>query len=401
METIKTWNFFRGYVIIRVEGLTLERFLNLAANNDIYLWDINRIDYTLLEMKATIDGFKALKEVVKKVGCRTEIVDKKGLPFILYKLRYRKMLGLGFVIFLCIIIFLSSLIWHIEIIGNDKVKTEDIRSVLEQENIKKGIIKYKLDKDYIEYLLLNEFDIFSFLSVDIKGTKLIIEVKEQDLPPEKIDTDTPCNIIASKRGVIEKAIARNGKAVVKKGDVVDKGQTLITGVISDEYSEEQIFVHAEGEVLAKTVYSQIINEPIIKTIEKETGRVYERRQLKIGNKGVQFFKGDIPYKDYIESVREVKLFDIDLNLPIKLLVHEYKEVKKEEIKQNIDLLKQSNHIKAVEELNKQLSSGAQIESKDVGHSIKDNVLSTHVVIEVIEDIGEKSIIDSNYKEDID
>ena len=31
---------FKGYVIIRVEGLTLERFLNLAITSDIYLWDI-------------------------------------------------------------------------------------------------------------------------------------------------------------------------------------------------------------------------------------------------------------------------------------------------------------------------------------------------------------------------
>lgn len=401
METIKAWYFLKGYVIIRVEGFTLERFLNLAATKDIYLWDINRIDYTILEMKATIEGFKALKKVVKNVGCRTEIIDKKGLPFIIYRLKYRKMLGFGFIVFLSIIIFLSSLVWNIEIIGNEKVKTEDITEILEQENIKNGIIKYKLDKDYIEHLLLSEFEVFSFLSVDIKGTKLIIEVKEQDLPPEEINIDTPCNIIASKKGIIEKVIARNGKAVVRKGDVVEKGETLITGAISDEYSEEQIFVHAEGEVLARTIYSHTIDEPMVKTVKEETGRVYERRELKIGDKGIQFFKGDIPYEEYTESVREAKLFDIDLDIPIKLLVHEYKEVEIKETKRNIDFLKQSNHINAVEKLNEQLSSDTQIESKDVKHNIKDNILSTYVVIEVIESIGQKNIINVDYEEDID
>ncbi|HSH36739.1 sporulation protein YqfD, partial [Schnuerera sp.] len=297
MEVIKAWNFLKGYVIIKVKGLTLERFLNLAATKDIYLWDINRVGYTMLEMKATIHGFKALKEIVNNVGCRVEIVDKKGLPFILNRLKYRKMLAFGFVIFLGIIIFLSSLIWDIEIRGNEKVKTQDIMEILEKEDIKNGIIKYKIDKDYTKHLLLNEFDTFSFISVEIKGTKLLIEVKEQDLPPEKINMDTPCNIIATKKGVIVKAIARNGKAVVRKGDVVKKDQLLITGAISDEYSEEQIFVHSEGEVLAKTVYTQKIDEPIIKTVREETGRVYERRELRIGEKGIQFFKGEIPYED--------------------------------------------------------------------------------------------------------
>ena len=51
MLSIKIWNYFRGYVIIRVEGLTLEKFLNLATNKDIYLWDIERIEYTVIEAK--------------------------------------------------------------------------------------------------------------------------------------------------------------------------------------------------------------------------------------------------------------------------------------------------------------------------------------------------------------
>lgn len=395
MDVIKTWNFFKGYVIIKVEGLTLERFLNLAATKDIYLWDINRVGYTTLEMKATIQGFKALKEIVKRVGCRVEIVDKRGLPFILYRLKHRKMLAFGFLIFLGVIIFLSSLIWNIEVIGNEKVRTEDILKVLEKEEIKNGIIKYKIDKDYTKHLLLNEFDTFSFLSIEIKGTKLIIEVKEQDLLPEKIDMDTPCHIIATKKGVIVKAIAKNGKAIVRKGDVVKKGQILITGSISDEYSEEQILVHAEGEVLAKTVYNYRLDEPIVKTIKEETGRVYERRELKVGQKGIQFSKGEIPYKDYIEEVKEVKLFDMDIDLPIKILVHQFKEVEKKELKQNIDFLKQSTHIKAVEELNKQLPENVQIESKDVKYYVKDGILSTYVTLEVIEDIGQKAVININ------
>ena len=395
MGVMKIWYFFKGYVIIRVEGLTLERFLNLAATNDIYLWDISRESYTVLQMKATIEGFKALKGIVRRVGCRVEIIDKKGLPFLFYRLKARKMLGFGFILFLGIIFFLSSLIWNIEIVGNERVKTEEIIKILEKEEIKRGIIKYKIDKDYIKYLLLNEFDNLSFLSVDIKGTKLLIEMKEQDLPPERINRDVPCNIVATKKGVILKAIARNGRAVVRKGDVVKEGDILITGVILDEHSQKQILVHAEGEVLAKTIYSHRIDEPTIKTIKEETGRTYTRREFKIGDKGVQFFKGEIPFKDYIEEVEEVKPFNIDVDLPIKVFVHQYKEVEIKEIKQNIDFLKQASHIRAVEELNKQLPKDIQIQSKDVKYYLKDDILSTYVTFEVIEDIGKKQIIYGN------
>lgn len=394
MGTIKAWNFLKGYVIIKVEGLTLERFLNLAATNDIYLWDINRIDYTILEMKATIEGFRALKEIVNKVGCRVEIVEKKGLPFIIYKLRYRKMLGVGFILFFAIIILLSSIIWDIEINGNEKVKDEDILLLLEEEKIKNGIIKYKIDKDYIERLLLNEFDVLSFASVEIKGTKLIIELKERDLPPENIDEDIPVNIVASKKGIIEKVIARDGRPRVRKGDVVEKGDVLISGIFSDEYSENRILVHAEGEVFARTLYSYKVEEPIIKTIKEETGRVFERKELKIGKRGIQFIKGDIPFEDYIESTEEMKILNMNIDLPFKLLIHKYKEVETREIRQDIELIKNSNHIKAVEELNKQLPSDVEIISKDVKHYVRNNTVTTYVVIEVIEDIGVKHPIDN-------
>lgn len=394
MGTIKAWNFLKGYVIIKVEGLTLERFLNLAATNDIYLWDINRIDYTILEMKATIEGFRALKEIVNKVGCRVEIVEKKGLPFIIYKLRYRKMLGVGFILFFAIIILLSSIIWDIEINGNEKVKDEDILLLLEEEKIKNGIIKYKIDKDYIERLLLNEFDVLSFASVEIKGTKLIIELKERDLPPENIDEDIPVNIVASKKGIIEKVIARDGRPRVRKGDVVEKGDVLISGIFSDEYSENRILVHAEGEVLARTLYSYKVEEPIIKTIKEETGRVFERKELKIGKRGIQFIKGDIPFEDYVESTEEMKILNMNIDLPFKLLIHKYKEVETREIRQDIELIKNSNHIKAVEELNKQLPSDVEIISKDVKHYVRNNTVTTYVVIEVIEDIGVKHPIDN-------
>lgn len=394
MQIIRLWNYLRGYVIIEVEGLTLERFLNLASTRDIYLWDIKRMDYTVLKMKVSIEGFKALKEVVKKAGCKLEIIDKNGVPFLLYRLKHRKMLGFGFLLFLFIIIFLFSLIWQIEIIGNETIKAEKIIQALEEENIKQGIIKYKIDKDYTRDFLLDRFDFFSFVSLEIKGSKLIVEIKEQDRPPESIDIDTPCNIVATKKGIIIKTIAKNGNSLVRKGDVVEEGQVLITGIISDEDPDtDDIFVHAEGEVLAKTIYTYRMEKPIIKTIKEETGRLYESYELRFGKRGIQFSKDNIPFENYIEDVKKIKLFHNKLDLPLKVLVHEYKEVEVKEIKQNIDFLKKDIHIKAIEEINKQLVEKLEIESKDVKYTVDEEMLSIHIVVEAVEDIGKKKVID--------
>lgn len=400
MLAIKIWNYFKGYVIIRVEGLTLERLLNLAANHDIYLWDVKRINNIVLEMKSTTRGFKELKKIVKKVGCRVEIIGKTGFPFLLMKLKERKMWAAGFLLFWTIIFFLSSIIWKIDIIGNEQTPREEIISLLKSNNITTGKIKYSLDKESIKDLLLENYDYFSFVSVNIKGTKLTIEVKEQDLPPEMVDKNYPCHIVAKKKGVMVKVVPKNGKAVVEKGKVVNPGEILISGIITSELGGETLLVHAEGEVLALTRYSSIVREPIVKNEEKFTGRVFTQKGIKIGDKGIQFMKGEIPFENYREFVEEKSIINLekyDIDFPIKIVNHEYREVELREVKQNIDYLKNANQIAATKEINKELPPKAQIQSKNIRHQIDDNILTTQVIIETIEDIGKKQII--NNRED--
>lgn len=389
MIAINLWNYFKGYVIIRVEGLTLEKFINLAINKDIYLWNIIRIDHTILEGKISIEGFKLLKEVVKKVGCRVYIIEKRGFPFLLEKLKKRKMFGFGFLLFIGLIIFLTSFIWTIEVSGNEKVPEEEIIQFLQNMDIKRGIIKYNVDDQKIRNQILDNFNIFSFASVDIKGTKLYIEVKEQDLPPEQIDDKTPCNIIAKKKGIIEKVIAKSGKKVVNEGDIVEKGQLLITGVIEDEMFDENLLIHAEGEVFAITRYAYTIEESIEKEVKEETGRILKNKGLMIGEKSINFTQGEIPFRDYIVVEREKDLLKI---IPIKLLIHEYREVEISKIKQNVDSLKIKTQVLGIQEINKILPENSKILSKNVTHSIQGNNLVTVVILEVLEDIGEKQII---------
>ena len=395
MLAIKIWNYLRGYVIIRVEGLTLERLLNLAATYDIYLWDIKRLNNLVLEMKSSIRGFKELKNIVNKVGCRIEINEKRGIPFLLYKLKKRKMLVVGFILFWMTIFLLSSTIWKIEILGNEQTPKEEIISLLKDNNISTGKIKFRIDKEAVKSVLINNYDYLSFISVNIKGSKLTIEIKEQDLPPEKVDKSYPCDIVAKKKGVIIKIIPKNGKAIVEKGAVVNEGDMLITGMLINEGRDEHILVHAEGEVLALTRYSSIVKEPIIKNEEKYTGKIYKQKGIKIKNKGITFIKGDIPFSNYREFVIEKSLINLDkynIDFPIKIIEYEYKEVETKEIKQNIDFIKKSNQIEATQEINKLLPEGVQIQSKNIRHQIDENTLTTQVIIETIEDIGRIRII---------
>lgn len=391
MLAIKIWNYLKGYVIIRIEGLAMERLLNLALSNDVYLWDLRRLNYFQVEVCVSLKGLATLEDLIEKTGCKGEILQQRGFPKHMDRIKNRKMFFIGFLLFFLITFILTSFIWKIEINGVEQTPVEEVVEYLNDKGILSGTHKSKLDEEEVKLLLINGYDYFSFIDVKIRGIKLIIDIKEEDIPPEEVNKDYPANIVAKKKGVIINVIARNGDSVVKEGQVVRENQLLISGAIENQDGSYNI-VHADGEVIAKTTYETKVSEPILKKIEKETGRVFTQRGLKINNRGILIIK-DIPFNTYKEYIVEDNLFNIDsIDLPIKFITYEYRETEIREVKQNIETIKNSNQLKAIEIINKELSQGAEIVSRDIDHEIEGNILTTRVTVETLEDIGRKAII---------
>lgn len=388
MLVIRLWNYLRGYVIIKIEGLTLEKFINLTIAKGIYLWDIERIDYTVIHAKIGIKAFKEVRDVVKKIGCRVNIIQKKGFPFFVHKLKYRKMLVLGLIICLGVLFFLTSLIWSIDVVGEEDISKKLILSNLNKIGIYVGVNKSNIDEELVKKTLLKEIGSISYAKAEIKGTKLIIEVKKREIAPEKVEKNIPCNIVSKNKSVIEKIVAKNGKALVEKGDIVDEGQILITGTIEDERFDGPLLVHSDGIVLGRTNYIKIIEEPLIKTIKEETGRDYKAREFVVGNKTISLKDKEIPFKNYNEVIDNKSIINSN-KFKLGVIIYNYKEVRLKKINQNVDKLKQVNSLKGTEVLIKEIPEGSKIVSKNVEHSFKNNKLITKITIEVIEDIGVK------------
>ena len=116
------------------------------------------------------------------------------------------------------------MIFKIEIIHSNK----DIRNLLREELKKEGIKKYALKKEYkevnkIKQKILNKYkDKIEWLEIESTGTKITVRVEERKIPDKKIE-ETPRNIIAKKKGVIKKVIAKRGDIVKDMDDYVEKG----------------------------------------------------------------------------------------------------------------------------------------------------------------------------------
>ena len=59
---MRIWHFILGYVMIRIEGLSLERFLNISAQADVKVFDARRVSYTVLNATLKHSDFRRLQK---------------------------------------------------------------------------------------------------------------------------------------------------------------------------------------------------------------------------------------------------------------------------------------------------------------------------------------------------
>lgn len=202
-------NCILGYMTIEVEGYFIERFVNICNSKNIFLWNMKKINSTIIRVNIGIRDFKKLKSIIRKTKCRVKIRNKKGIPFILHKYKKRKIFFLLFTLIIITIIILSNFIWNIEITGNENIPTEEILAILQENNFKTGTSKIGLNtKSIVEQIRLNRQDV-AWVGIETKGTNAIVKIVEADLKPDIIPEDEYCNIIATKDGMIVKVNALN------------------------------------------------------------------------------------------------------------------------------------------------------------------------------------------------
>ena len=115
--------WLRGYVKIRVEGYSPERFLNLCCFHHILIWELSPAG-NAYEMYMSLSGFRKIRPFARKTRTRAVIIEKCGFPFFVKHYRRRKLLFAG--IFFCIILLkaYSLFIWdiHLKEMKNGQMK---------------------------------------------------------------------------------------------------------------------------------------------------------------------------------------------------------------------------------------------------------------------------------------
>ena len=307
----RIYNYFTGYVTVRVKTNQPERFLNIAVINNIYLWDLKKISENEMTFNVSPKGFKKLRKIVWDVKSKVKIIKKSGFFILRRKISAKKFIFIGLIPATLIIIFLSSLILDIKITGNETVKTELILEKLSEINLQKFKLRGNIDSEKISVKLINDIDEISWVGVYEKGTKLHIEIKERDMPPEMVKKDIPCHIIARKDGIIKKINVTNGEKMVSENEVVTKGQLLVSGIINTQFDGIR-YVHSMAEVTANTWWENFLSVKLYEYKKSYTGKQTKKVFVKFLNNEFELTKKVVPYYNYDETPKRftTSLFEI-------------------------------------------------------------------------------------------
>lgn len=326
---ISILKWLRGYLIVAIKGYSPERFINLCSNRDILIWNMRQTN-TGYEFYISLKAFRKLKPIVKKTKTMPRIKKRIGLPFLLYKYRKRKVFFGGIVVFFILLYTFSLFIWDITIEGQQAHTKELILKYLKSQEIYSGVLKKKVNCKAIEEALRLEYNDISWVSAEIKGTRMIIKITETNMPVIAEKLDAPCHIIAQKDGIITSIVTRKGKPLVQKGDIVKKGDILVSGVIEiigdGELLMKKEACVSDADIKMKTFYNY--KDKFSLKYNKKTYTLREKRgfEITILNKKIILYSPLKKYSKYdiIEQENTLK-FGNNFYLPFKYTKSLYKE----------------------------------------------------------------------------
>lgn len=390
---LKIWlNYITGYVKIKVESYFIERFINICISKNILLWNMKREKSTILYANISIGDYRRLKEVCKKTKSKINIENKKGLPFVLHRYRKRKIfLGLLALVVLALIIT-SNFIWNIEVIGNTNISTEEIIAELENQGLKPGVNKTKIDSNsIINKVRLNRDDI-AWIGIKLEGTNAIIEIKETDKAPEIIDENEYCNIVSNKTASITKINVQNGTAAVCLGDIVKEGDVLVHGHLEGKYTGMR-YVHAKADIEAKVWYSKKEKFYFTQEIDVPTGKEEKKYTLNISNLKINLFRKESKFENYNKTSenKKLKLFS-NFYLPVQITKTTNHEFEKQTVTYEKEELLEIATEQLEEKLKKEIENIDNIVNRQVNVYENEGYIEVEVIYEVLETIGIKERI---------
>lgn len=324
-----------GWRLIRMRGRSSERLISQVALKGYRLWQVERRGDELFGL-ITEDGYEFLSPLAHTLGVTVLTVRRGGLPFRWRQIRRRPFLVAGLVTAWLIVGYMTSHVWAIAVAQPNLQPGAEVALIraAEASGLRIGASRRALDMNRIRRTMLARLPQYSFIGIHIQGMVAVISgMRFVSRPPKRL----PERLVADARGRVTSVFVYMGLAEVAVGDYVNKGQTLIAGVVTDvpfiaqpgskRPTEQSVITPAKGKIMADVDYHVRVFQPYFSRRPMNTGRQFVQRFIQWNHQTVIMVPSltSVPFVHYhTQRVEEPVLFG-GVKLPVRMIKLVYNE----------------------------------------------------------------------------
>ena len=347
-----------SHYIIKIEGRRPNSLLSLLIILKIpFIKKKETKDYLILEIEE--EYFQKIKKLAPTY--EITILKRTGKAYLIHLYKTKKIFLYSIIFAFLVIVLLTNIIFSVRVVETDKEIKDMILTDLRENGITRFRLKvsYKRKEAIREKILEKEKDYLEWLEIEEIGTMYQVKVIRRINNPKEEDLK-PRSIVAKKKGRITRIEADYGEVTTKKNDVVDKGDTLISGLIKNK-EEIKTKVAARGKVYAEVWYQVNLNLPTIYQEEIKTGNKKNTLEIIFLDKNI-FISELFKYNNSIS--KETVLYNNPL-IPFRISFTKKEEIKLKQVAYQEDKTLKKIKKLAVDKLKQRIGNDIKILSINV------------------------------------
>ncbi len=308
-----------------VRGSLPETVLNACAARGIELREAEFRDDHCFSVWIYEKDAEEFRKTAEECMCFTDKEESSGGRRICVFLK-RNLSALLIASFCALCLLLSSLfIWDINVVGNERLTEGEIKRALKECGVSAGCFWPGIENDMIRAEMITKLPELAWMSVNVNGSRATIPVLERRIPAEIYSENGYSDLTAKTDGIVERIFVRNGKAVINRGQTVEKGTILVSGELDSSTGKTE-FVRSLGEVYARTwrEVTAVCPKTVMKKVSR--GKSHKRYALMLGKTRINFYSGSkntVDETDKIIHNNKIRLKGI-FTFPITLISEEFR-----------------------------------------------------------------------------
>lgn len=288
-KKISKLNWFLGYHELSIPRSSCEDFLNLCLR---YGFEYFGLKINEEEKRATF-FVRSLEYKDILTACRLWQIRVKsegfyGFPSKMLKYRGRWGIAVGAVLSLALFLLSQSVVWRIDVIGNERLSDERIIESLSQNGLSVGDWISQINANSVEQRVMINDEEVAWMSINFTGTVARVEVREI-IDTEIVKPSTrPANIVSLYDAQIVSLEVYSGFVCVKEGDFVREGELIVSGLYKTEKAPIR-YLRASARVLARVTRTFEVEIPLIQQQKVPTGEKIDQKTLNFFGNSIKLF----------------------------------------------------------------------------------------------------------------